>query len=504
MNKLPINIDELINGKTIEWERIEFKEGWNPEDMIHEMCAFSNDISDWGGGYIIIGIEDKGGKPVLPPKGLNVDQVDTIQRKLIELSHKISPTYFSIPVPYEFQGKKILVVWVPGGENRPYEVPINLGSREDTRRAYYVRRGSSSKQANTEEKRQLQELAAKIPFDDRVNHQASVDDLKRYLILDFLKDIGSALYEQAKDMPFVDLCKQLHVVKETDHHMFPKNVGLLMFTEDPSEYFRGAKIEVIQYRDEIGDNFTEKEFTGPLGFQLKRALAYIKGNIIEEQVIKIPNQAEAMRYFNYPFDAIEEALANAIYHRSYEDQSTIQVSVRLDRIEIQSIPGPLAPISKATLASGKVIAQRHRNRRIGDFLKELKLTEGRGTGFPKIQNALKLNGSGEPLFDTDDERSYFLTTIYAHEDFAVKKVELDVENSDDLVLKVLVFCEEEKSRKEIFEYIGMTNNSRNYNEQIKPLIESLLGYTIPDKPTSSKQKYKTTSVGKTYIAQKRG
>lgn len=31
---LPINIKELINGKTVEWERIEFRKGWNPERTI--------------------------------------------------------------------------------------------------------------------------------------------------------------------------------------------------------------------------------------------------------------------------------------------------------------------------------------------------------------------------------------------------------------------------------------------------------------------------------------
>jgi len=37
---LPINISELIHGKVVEWERLEFKEGWNPEDVLHSVCAF--------------------------------------------------------------------------------------------------------------------------------------------------------------------------------------------------------------------------------------------------------------------------------------------------------------------------------------------------------------------------------------------------------------------------------------------------------------------------------
>jgi len=47
---LPINIHELLHGRVVETERLEFKEGWNPEATLHTMCAFANDINNWGGG----------------------------------------------------------------------------------------------------------------------------------------------------------------------------------------------------------------------------------------------------------------------------------------------------------------------------------------------------------------------------------------------------------------------------------------------------------------------
>ena len=58
-----------------------------------------------------------------------------------------------------------------------------------------------------------------------------------------------------------------------------------------------------------------------------------------------------------------------------------------------------------------MFSRRYRNRRIGEFLKEMHLTEGRNTGFRKIRNALRNNGSPEPLFETDEERTYFATTL---------------------------------------------------------------------------------------------
>ena len=78
---LPVNIEDLVHGNTIEWERIEFKEGWNPEVVIRSICAFANDINNWGGGYIVIGIGEEDGKPILPPVGLQQNQLDPIQKK---------------------------------------------------------------------------------------------------------------------------------------------------------------------------------------------------------------------------------------------------------------------------------------------------------------------------------------------------------------------------------------------------------------------------------------
>ena len=45
---LPININDLLNGKPVEWERLEFKEDWNPEAVLHTLCAFANDIHNLG------------------------------------------------------------------------------------------------------------------------------------------------------------------------------------------------------------------------------------------------------------------------------------------------------------------------------------------------------------------------------------------------------------------------------------------------------------------------
>ena len=61
-----------------------------------------NDINNWDGGYIIIGIEEVNGRPILPPVGLEPSQVDSIQKKLLELCHFLRPEYFPVVEPRVF------------------------------------------------------------------------------------------------------------------------------------------------------------------------------------------------------------------------------------------------------------------------------------------------------------------------------------------------------------------------------------------------------------------
>ncbi|MBA7540509.1 hypothetical protein ES705_32808 [subsurface metagenome] len=74
----------------------------------------------------------------------------------------------------------------------------------------------------------------------------------------------------------------------------------------------------------------------------------------------------------------------------------------------------MPPVDKEMLKKERIITREYRNRKLGGFLKELKLTEGRGTGIPIIYERLEINGSPPPVFETDDDRSYFLSIIKIH------------------------------------------------------------------------------------------
>lgn len=230
-------------------------------------------------------------------------------------------------------------------------------------------------------------------------------------------------------------------------------------------------------------------------WQIRHALQIIKSYAIKERVEKIPEQAEAKRFFSYPFEAIEEALVNAVYHKSYEEPSPIEVRINQNEINIISYPGPLPPLNKDNLNNNSVISRKYRNSRIGDFLKELKLTEGKNTGLSKIKRKLKQNGSPKPIFETDEDRIYFITKIKIHKAFESEQVEAQVEAQvDKKILKQLSFSE--LSSSELLKLIGNESRSGYFKKIIKQLLNNkLIQLTIPDKPKSPNQKYKITKKG---------
>lgn len=416
---IPVNIDDLINRRVVESTRIEFKSSWNPNSIIHSICAFANDIDNVGGGYIVIGVEEENGSPIFPIKGVEQEKIDGILKELIGYCHFIEPLYNPVVEPVLFQGKYIIVIWITGGYGRPYKASKDVFT-EKSNKLYYIRKFSSTIVASHEEEKQLFYVSSDIPFDDRANLAADVSDLDIGIMRQHLKEIGSSLYEISLKEDALEIAKDMQLLSGPTENIKPLNVGILMFSERPEKYFRYARIEVVDIPDPTGTNMVEKVFTGPIQRQLKDALAYIKNYILKEAIIKDAHKAESEKIYNYPYAAVEELLSNAVYHRSYQVNEPITVRITPTGITITSFPGFDRSISDERISRYDITSPIYRNRRIGDFLKELHLIEGRNTGYPTALKALSENGSAYPKFDMDENRTYLTVTLPIHPYFMPK------------------------------------------------------------------------------------
>ena len=240
--------------------------------------------------------------------------------------------------------------------------------------------------------------------------------------------------------------------------------------------------------------------------------------LIEEIVVKQRGKPEAERFFNYPYEALEEALVNAIYHRSYEIREPIEVRILPDCVTIANYPGPDRSVNLDDLRTGHGVTRRYRNRRIGEFLKELSLTEGRGTGIPKILRAIQKNGSPLPVFETDDDRTYFVARFPIHPKALHRITKKERAESrkpgtksgpsrdqvrtksgpdKDNIQKILSLCHTPQGITDLMASLSWTNRTKFRNKYLNLLIgEGLLEMIIPDKPQSSLQRYRLTAKGK--------
>ncbi len=252
------------------------------------------------------------------------------------------------------------------------------------------------------------------PFDDRIHMQANIEDMRASLISEYLYTIGSDLYQESLRRPVVDFAETMRLVGGPSELRKPLNVGLLFFSERPDTYFPYTRIEIVDKPDPTGTGMTEKVVVGPLDRQLRDAISYIRNYVVTEKVMKVSDRAEAIRAFNYPPIAIEEALSNAVWHKSYQIREPITVTITPEKLEISSLPGPDRSITDEDLAERRMVSKGYRNPRIGEFLRELKLVEGRNTGIPAMLRAMEYNGSDVPTFETDEERTYLTVVLPVH------------------------------------------------------------------------------------------
>ncbi|MBF0508338.1 MAG: putative DNA binding domain-containing protein [Deltaproteobacteria bacterium] len=418
---LPINIDNLLHLRGVESARVEFKASWGESttgiQVLHTICAFANDFQNLNGGYTIIGVAQERGLAVLPPKGLTPQEIETAQHWIRGKCNTIDPVYQPILSPEVVDGRHILVIWAPGSDVRPHQVSDML--ERGGNRSYYIRLGDETVDVTRKPEllTQLMQLTARVPFDDRRAQQATVLDLRETKVREFLQDIRSDLVNES-DSKTMYRC--LRITVPVNDHDVPKNVGLLFFAQDPEQWFPGARIEVVQFADNAGGNLLEEKFFNkmPIHEQLQGCLSYL-GNLSTRRLEKTPDRPEVGGWVSYPFQALREALVNAVYHRSYEAMpEPVKVYLYPDRMEIISYPGPVPGLEKSHFdGSDPLPPVPARNRRIGDFLKELRLAEGRGTGLPKVRRSMQENGSPPPRFDFDDARSYFRVTLPAHPEY---------------------------------------------------------------------------------------
>ena len=419
---LAININDLLNKQKIESNRIEFKKGWNPASIYHSVCAFANDFDDIGGGYIVVGVDtdDATGVAIRPVEGIPTEKIDGILQEMVGYNNRISPYYMPRTSVEEVDGKSVLVIWCPAGINRPYSVPENVTAKSMSKEYFYIRSGTSSIIAKGEVLDELREMASRVPFDERGNPDIRLEDISTLLLREYLVKVGSKLASDINTKPLQEILEQMDLYVGPKENRMLRNVAAMMFCENPSKFFKRTQVEIVYFPEgrlkKPSYLYEGAVITGSVPQIIDRTLEYLKRMLVMQSIIKPNDDYRSKKFYTYPYQALEESVTNSLYHRDYQEWEPIVITVEPDGITIQNVGGPDRSISAADISRCDIlVSRRYRNRRLGDYLKELDMTEGRSTGIPTIQNVLEDNGSPRATVITDEDRTFFRITIPCHE-----------------------------------------------------------------------------------------
>lgn len=246
----------------------------------------------------------------------------------------------------------------------------------------------------------------KTPFDQAICRDAGYEDIDEEEVREFLEDRAVKL---KVDVPKISvrevLIKTIKVVKEENGKLKPTNAGLLFFGKDPSEYVPQSEIRIARFKGFTRTEFVDsKEIKAPIYKMLDEVELFFRRNtrlaskIVEFKRVEIPE---------YPYEAIREAVINAIAHRDYTYRyAPIMLSIFDDRIEMSS-PGGLLPGLDIRRLEGHHAT---RNKIVCQIFHETKDMEKFGTGIGKMKRLMKEHGLSDPEFL--EEGNFFVVKFY--------------------------------------------------------------------------------------------
>jgi ATP-dependent DNA helicase RecG len=410
---LEIDPEELL---LRENSHVEWKENVADIDsVLKTITAFSNDLQNAGGGYVVCGAKetrDTNGFQRVQLVGLDASRFKEIEGKVMsDCRTRIYPSVAPLvkEVPAEDPKKKVLIFVVPATRTA-HALRI---TRQDSG-IHYIRIGKETREARNGLLRELLvKKNALPPWDRRLNENAKLVDMDIPYLRATLAEMGldKEFIELEGDFlkPLSALVPSLGDKRNFDTEIHPRNFTIALFGREPTRFFPGAWTNVSFYPGKDRSETASKTYTitGGLIEQTRKTLSLleIQQPILIDKNSPIPNLPE------YPERALREAIVNAIVHRDYESDQPTRITVFADRVEICS-PGALPrAIDRERFLEGKTHPV-WRNQSLAWFFNRLQLSQAEGQGIPTIFRTMQESGSPSPQFKLNEEATSCI--LYAH------------------------------------------------------------------------------------------
>ena len=367
-------------GKNIEFKREIPKKH---DKFLKDIIAFSNCT----GGKVILGIED-GTNRVYGIGEVNPFKLSDDISNMI--SDACTPQINPDITIQTLDGKTVLVIDVSPGRFRPYY--LKSAGKEASA---YIRINGTSRAADMRMLQELELEGQRIYYDtmQEIGMEYSEEAAKKLCIS--MKEVALSVCkteEEKAGIPDMTIAKleDMGLLCMMGRDYAPTHAFNLM-TENRMKH---AKIQCALFKGISRDEFIDhKEFKGPVYEQIEEAYQFVLRHINMSAQI---NGIVRRDIYELPVRAVREAIINAVTHRSYMDDSCVQVSIYDDRMEVLS-PGMLyGGLDMEAALGGK---SKCRNAAISEAFHYMKIIEAWGTGLGRILNSCREYGLKEPVID---------------------------------------------------------------------------------------------------------
>ena len=395
MTKLEL-LELVQNGENswLEFKRDDRARRNFSEDVAKEVVAFSNGK----GGRIIVGVEDNGDITGLVTEGLE-EWIMNVSRTLVQPG--VIPFYERIKID---ELKKVGVVYIDMGYSKPYYM------ERGERKVYYIRVGSTSREATREELARLFQSSGAYHYDVAPLPSASFEALDQFKLGEYFKKYRSKDLSTLQQGEIKNLFINSDILKQTEYGEVVSVGGLLFFGKEPQRFLPQSGITFAYFEGtEVTEEYFERaEIEGIITRLIDESVRFIQKSIPRIAHVKGLKRKE----ISIPKEVLREAITNAVAHRDYTILGAkVRVYVFIDRIEVRS-PGSLpntVTIEKMKIGSISVA----RNPFIVNYLVEFNYVERLGRGILSILQKMEKLKARPPLLQ-EKEDEFILTLYYPH------------------------------------------------------------------------------------------
>ena len=338
------------------------------------------------------------------------------------------------------------------------------------------------------------DLVRSEPFDAAPCSKASLGDLDTEQMGWFIRTARSAReFPLTEGTSTQELLVHLNLLNDGR----PTNAAMLVFGKAPQRFLISSEVKCAHFHGtEVAKPIPSYQVYNGTAFQLvDQAVDFVLSKI----ALSVGTRAESVQApvaYEIPKEVVTEAIVNAVAHRDYTSNASVQVMLFSDRLEILN-PGRLPP--SLTLEQ---LRETHpsvpNNRLLARSLYLTQYIEEMGTGTLDIIRRCRDAGLPEPEF-TDS--GGFKTTIWRAKPPEQIRVQPEA-LLGDLESRVLnLLADGPMSRSELSKELGHKKASGQLYNVLRDLLDDqMIEYTLPDKPRSRRQQYRLTSKGRTELA----